>query len=345
MNANHLQKFFESENFILFKKPRSGKLESVLLKRSKPQKVKDLSRKGFYLAPFDIRKHPIYLFPEENSVFTAFQLNDFKPEEDNVNVIEFDTPNREDHIRKVKKAIQYIEKGEVKKLVISSPLDGKIKKFDPFCTFLRMALQYPDSFIFYVHIKDQFSMMGASPEVLFQMEKSFGTTYSLAGTRKVEDNISWDIKEIQEQELVTVYIKDILLKHKLPMSVDGPYTHLQGHLAHLRTDFQFILPTKDFDISKIVFDLHPTPAVAGIPKDKAMKLIPEIEQYDRAYYTGFLGMKNDYGVLFHVNLRSMQITGDKVRLYAGGGITDDSDPESEWEEVLAKWQIMKKLLV
>ena len=92
--------------------------------------------------------------------------------------------------------------------------------------------------------------------------------------------------------------------------------------------------------------MHPTPAVCGFPKDAARKFILENEDYDRAYYSGFLGELNwDDSTDLFVNLRCLQVVdGQKVILYVGGGITAESDPKKEWLETVHKAQTMKMVL-
>jgi isochorismate synthase len=91
--------------------------------------------------------------------------------------------------------------------------------------------------------------------------------------------------------------------------------------------------------------LHPTPAVCGLPKDKSKAFILDNENYDRTFYTGFLGELNveDQTDLF-VNLRCMEISGSQAHLYMGCGITKESIPEKEWEESCNKSATMKRVL-
>jgi len=95
--------------------------------------------------------------------------------------------------------------------------------------------------------------------------------------------------------------------------------------------------------------LHPTPAVCGLPKNEAKSFILENENYDRKYYTGFLGeLNSDVNGIntssLYVNLRCMEIAKDEAIIYVGGGITKDSIPEKEWEETVRKTATMKKVL-
>ncbi|HEU0124995.1 MAG TPA: chorismate-binding protein, partial [Flavobacterium sp.] len=103
-------------------------------------------------------------------------------------------------------------------------------------------------------------------------------------------------------------------------------------------------------LEEVIDTLHPTPAVCGLPKKKSKVFILENENYDRTFYTGFLGELNSTFTetntssdLF-VNLRCMQIQEDKAILYMGCGITKESIPEKEWEESVNKSMTMKRVL-
>ncbi len=91
--------------------------------------------------------------------------------------------------------------------------------------------------------------------------------------------------------------------------------------------------------------LHPTPAVVGLPKEEALQWIGEHEDFDRRYYTGFFGIKEDEQATFYVNLRSLEANDKRIRLYAGGGIVAGSRPQDEWREVRQKTDILATHLV
>jgi isochorismate synthase len=91
--------------------------------------------------------------------------------------------------------------------------------------------------------------------------------------------------------------------------------------------------------------LHPTPAVCGLPKEKAYRFIKENEGYDRNYYSGFVGMLNPLGKTdLYVNLRCLNYKVNELSLYAGSGLLSASELEDEWQETEKKLQTMKRLL-
>ena len=116
---------------------------------------------------------------------------------------------------------------------------------------------------------------------------------------------------------------------------------------HLQTTY--LVDTKAIDFQQfatVMLELlHPTSAVCGMPKAEAMQFILENENYDREFYSGYLGPINiNNASNIFVNLRSMKICQNTAHIYAGAGITEDSDPEKEWNETEIKMKTMLNIL-
>ena len=92
--------------------------------------------------------------------------------------------------------------------------------------------------------------------------------------------------------------------------------------------------------------LHPTSAVCGTPKQEAIDFILATEKHERSMYSGYLGPVNlDNATHLFVNLRTVEIKGNRAIFYAGCGITEDSDPEKEWQETQMKCQTLQRILM
>ncbi|MDO4756914.1 MAG: chorismate-binding protein [Parabacteroides sp.] len=151
-------------------------------------------------------------------------------------------------------------------------------------------------------------------------------------------------KNREEQEYVAYYIRKQLQALGIQPTESAPSSVRAGELAHLRSDFSFTLPDNQ-KLGNLLKRLHPTPAVCGLPKDKAYDFILSNEGYNRRYYSGFIGRLEPEGKSdLYVNLRCMQILPQTLVLYAGSGILISSEAESEWSETEAKMQTMKRLL-
>ena len=212
---------------------------------------------------------------------------------------------------------------------------------------------YPNSFVNFFHIPTIGTWIGASPEILIETKEDIFYTMSLAGTQpaKGENPIkaaAWTQKEIEEQALVSRYIVDCFKKIRLrEYEEHGPKTVLAGTLLHLRSDFKVNMRTTNFpQLGSVMLELlHPTSAVCGMPRKEAHEFLKKYENLDRSFFAGFIGPVNiDGETSIYVNLRTASLSKDQAILYAGAGVTADSDPEQEWEETELKCQIIGKFL-
>jgi isochorismate synthase len=243
--------------------------------------------------------------------------------------------------KQVEKAVSIIKKGTLEKVVLSQVSAIKTEeKHNPVSYFLKLCKKYSSAFVYLVCIPDGGIWLGASPEMLLSFEKNKIQTVSLAGTKS--QITSWKTKEKKEQQLVTDYIHSILKAHARDITVSEPKEVNAGNLSHLQTTFTAILNSSFWEL---VNELHPTPAVGGVPRDKALKFIAETEQHERKFYTGFLGPVNFAGKTdLFVNIRCAELFRESADIYAGAGITKDSVPEKEWEETEMKANTMGSIL-
>ncbi|MCT4561834.1 MAG: chorismate-binding protein [Crocinitomicaceae bacterium] len=199
--------------------------------------------------------------------------------------------------------------------------------------FRALESKYPKAFVYVISSRLFGTWIGATPELLLSMHGKEGYTMSLAGTKQKLQAVEheWNQKELVEQNLVTEYIqKKLELMNLKEVETHGPFEMVAGPVKHLRTDFSFHSPDKKaLDIAS---NLHPTPAIAGVPTKEALDMITTVEHNPRLLYTGFIGeLGSEHSNLF-VNLRCCQIQDGKAYLYVGGGYTKDSLPEDEWYE-------------
>ena len=98
----------------------------------------------------------------------------------------------------------------------------------------------------------------------------------------------WSPKDKAEQEFVRDYIRECILPYAEQLEMSHTYPVRAGELAHLRTDFTFTL-AQPSDAGRLLSDLHPTPAVCGLPTSEAREIIAQAEPHSRRYYAGFAG--------------------------------------------------------
>jgi isochorismate synthase len=371
-----LDKQIQSGNpFVAYRNPgsKNGLTKALLQDSAKTYKTDDFTENGFVFAPFENTNNAI-LIPSENAEIITTEYSAESFEEVEKEIQEFppaytNSAARINHEELVEKGIEVIKKGEFKKVVLSRKEDvqTQLKAIEIFKNLLK---KYKTAFVYFWFHPQTGIWLGATPETLLNVEREKFKTMALAGTQAFEgtSSVNWGEKEIEEQQIVTDSILENL-EHKVSGSIhkSEPYTSKAGNLLHLQTDITGMLDPEISSLKSLIFALHPTPAVCGLPKKKAQQFIFEHEAYDREFYSGFLGelnMKNEvkrnnnrrnqenqaYGSILKqtslfVNLRCMKLEGGKARLFIGGGITKDSSPADEWQETVNKSHTIKSVLV
>lgn len=369
---NDLLKHYQKKlPFVAFKVPHGNKLKCYFQADDHTYHPETYTESGFVFAPFsetDILKS--VLFPSTKCTVETLELSDLDIKSD------VSTSIYTEHLPKsyssvIETAIVTIRKGALKKVVLSKPFIFNAENLQPLSIFEKMLLAYPSAFVYCWYHPKVGTWLGATPETLLNIQGNKLSTMSLAGTQKHdgETNVIWQQKELDEQAIVTKYIIDKLMDSGIDINnitsaeID---TIRAGNLWHLLTKIEAVLKLDEFNLKRLLNNLHPTPAVCGKPKDLALDFINTCESYDREYYTGFLGEINVVNVkernkrnsnventayknvtkstqLF-VNLRCMQLKDEQAIIYVGGGITKDSDAEKEWQELLAKLHTVKSML-
>jgi len=349
--------------FVTYRKPNSSIVQAVLQKDDAVNEVKDFTETGFIFAPFDSTQRTILI--ASDTIKSAKYVPELRNITDVKSFTQSDNTQKEFHINLVKKGIDSIRKGEFKKVVISRKIETECTS-NPIELFQKVLDTYEHAFCYLWYHPKIGTWLGATPEILLKIENQQFTTMSLAGTQKdiVDTELNWGNKELKEQQLVTDYIADALHNFVSGLKIGERESTRAGNLWHLRTKLTGRI-TKN-NVSKIVEALHPTPAVCGLPLTTTKKFILKNENYNREFYTGFLGELNfklekdrttntrnqenkayrsiKNNTTLFVNLRCVQLKKTSAHIYIGGGVTQDSDPNLEWQETIAKSQTMLRIL-
>lgn len=370
--------FFESTQnhfddalpFVLYSKPNSSVVKGVFQENDIAYTSENLTESGFVFSPFDSDKQTVLIPVEQSdSLETSFNVTEDNLEaEDKLksNESESDLKNAKTfHINLVSKAIKTIEENTFKKVIISRKEEVVLLENNPIQLFKRLLSQYKTAFVYCWYHPKIGLWLGATPETLLSVTGNRFTTMALAGTQeyKGDANPKWEAKETEEQQLVTDFLVESLETSVSNLNIAKVETIKAGNLLHLKTRVSGLLTS---NLKAVVTVLHPTPAVCGLPKATAKQFILNNENYNREFYTGYLGElnikekttrntnrrnveNNAYSAVktvsnLFVNLRCMQLTDVKASIYVGGGITKDSIPENEWQETVNKTQTMKKVL-
>jgi isochorismate synthase len=321
---------------------------------------------GFVFAPFLPEKQKI-IFPadilyrfengllKEASNQEAFNFKDVEPKSlVPFNIQKTDHADHPDFRNLVKLSLEKIELGEFEKIVPSRIKDISIDKgFDLLNAFELLCLKNPHALVSMVSSPETGTWMGATPELLVSVAGNKFKTVALAGTLPYTPDmnlksVAWTQKEIEEQALVCRYIISCFKKIRLrEYDEHGPKTTVAGNVMHLKTDYEVDMHATNFpQLGSVMLKLlHPTSAVCGMPLESSAAFLKEYEGYDRQFYSGYLGpvnIKKESQVF--VNLRCMQLFSDKIRLYAGAGVTADSIVEMEWNETEMKMANLQKII-
>jgi len=243
-------------------------------------------------------------------------------------------------------AVARINAGELEKVVLARDLvataDGPVDVRWPLA---RLARDYPMCWTFHVD-----GLFGATPELLVRRERGLVTSRVLAGTiRRTGDDerdlalaatLARSSKDLEEHEYAVRSVADALDPHCSSMNVpEAPFVLHLPNVMHLATDVAGVVHDAETVSSlQLAEALHPSAAVGGTPTPAATRLIDEIEGMDRGRYAGPVGWMDAAGDgEWGIALRSAEIHGATVRLFAGCGIVADSDPEAELAEAQAKF--------
>lgn len=251
----------------------------------------------------------------------------------------------------VRSALEMIQAHRLNKIVLAHAIDVT----SPLPFHLTHSLNnlrrlYPDCYVFSVSDGNGRSFMGASPERLVCLHRRQLMTDALAGSAPRGQTGSEDArlanallsssKEMHEHQVVVDFITRQLSQLGLqPQS--APLQLLQlSNIQHLHTPIRATVP-ETVHLLDILAALHPTPAVAGMPRGSACDHIDRFEPFERSLYAAPIGWINHHGDgEFAVGIRSAFIHGCHARLFAGAGIVAGSDPDRELAEVQLKLQAL-----
>ena len=246
----------------------------------------------------------------------------------------------------VDEAVHRIDGGLFEKVVLAREIVGTLNEDAGLRAALaKLADDYPDTWVFAVD-----GLIGASPETLVRVDHGTVSARVLAGTasrgrdaasdRAQAAQLAASHKDLAEHALAVESAVATLAPHTARLDTSPePFTLQLPNLWHLATDLKGTLGdgSSSLDLAAAV---HPTAAVAGTPRDVALRAITELEGFDRGRYAGPVGwIDADGDGEWAIALRCAQVTPDgTVRAYAGCGIVHDSVAADELAETDMKFR-------
>lgn len=280
-------------------------------------------------------------------------------------------PSPQTYIANVKDALQRFARGELDKVVLSRTLEVECESRPNVRDIVKnLSAKNTHGYTFAVNLKDNadrsnnsfdlgedvHTLIGASPELLISRKGKKIVAQPLAGSEPRCDDPLIDNqrakqllnskKDRYEHALVIKAIQEALTPFCSELKVpETPSLVSTATMWHLATKIEGELKTEDTSSLTLALAMHPTPAVGGYPYDAARKAISELEEHERGLFTGMVGWCDASGDgEWVVTIRCAEIKENKIRLFAGAGIVDGSDPEKELAETAAKFNTMLNAL-
>jgi isochorismate synthase len=314
-------KAVEAKGSVIWRLPGSDKI----------QVLEDIAgNDGFMISFFERAREPKILRGrirelDSSEIDSFFSGWDLEPASDKTSTL------KKEYLGWVESTRREIAAGRLEKAVIAR---REWKSCKPGISDLyKNLLQHHKEAFVYAFFADGRAMIGASPETLLSKDGQMLYTEALGGT-EIKDGFSE--KEQLEHTHIYKYIATILSGLRYEYDSEPRTSRTAGNVRHLLTGFRVMTAgfEKDMELAR---QLHPTSAVCGVPYRESHELILATENFDRGYYTGFLGPVNgDRDFSFFVNLRCAELYRDGAVLFAGAGLNEMSDPESEWDETARK---------
>nr|WP_242823237.1 isochorismate synthase [Thermaerobacter subterraneus] len=257
-------------------------------------------------------------------------------------------PGRDEWEAMLGAALDAIGRGELAKVVLARRLHLRAAAaFDPGTALRRLQAGYPECFIFAV-ARDRTVFLGATPERLVRLRDRRVETAAVAGstargaTPEADAALARELlaspKEREEHALVVRMLRDTLGPVCRVLDVPAEPRLLQlRNVQHLYTPITGVVDGAT--VPELVARLHPTPALGGWPRERALAFIRRWEGGSRGWYAAPLGWFDHRGEgEMAVAIRSGVVRGPEAWLFAGCGVVAGSDPGREWQETALKLQ-------
>ena len=260
-----------------------------------------------------------------------------------------------EHAASVVKGKAHIKAGDIYQIVLSVRFAGRTD-LDPFQIYRGLRLLNPSPYMYFFELGD-LRVAGSSPEALVRLSGRTASLRPIAGTRPrgatpehdlaLERELLADPKENAEHVMLVDLARNDLGRVASGGSVHvEPYRKIErySHVMHIVSGVQGLV-ANDRDAFDLFAASFPAGTLVGAPKVRAMQLIAELEPTARGLYGGTVGYFAKNGNMDQaITIRTLVQHGDEYSFQAGGGIVSDSQPDMEYQEVLAKSAILRRAL-
>lgn len=250
----------------------------------------------------------------------------------------------------VARAVDEINAGKLQKVVLGRCVDLEpAGDIHPVRVLRRLRRREPTTTAFLVPTS-RGHFLGATPELIVACHGRRVLCHPLAGTTGLTEDpedpsatptgrLLGSDKELQEHRLVVQAIAEVLHGWCDQLVVpEHPEVLRLGTDARLSTRIEGLLASRTGPaVLDLLSELHPTPAVGGVPRSDALAFISGREEVGRGYWAGPVGWTNAAGDgEWVLGIRSVTLENERARVWAGAGIVRASDPQAELEETTLK---------
>ncbi len=259
--------------------------------------------------------------------------------------------SREQFMKAVEKAKEYIVAGDIFQVVLSQRVDF-IPEVEPFDIYRALRTVNPSPYLYFLRMGDT-HVLGSSPEMLVRVTGRKLEYRPIAGThprghdqaedQRLEQEMLHDEKERAEHVMLVDLGRNDLGRVSEYGSVtvrDLMYVERYSHVMHLVSALEGKL-REGLDALDAFAACFPAGTLSGAPKVRAMQIIEELEPVRRGVYGGSVLYADFAGNLDScIAIRTMLMKGKRAYLQAGAGIVADSDPATEFQETMNKAQAL-----
>jgi anthranilate synthase component 1 len=259
---------------------------------------------------------------------------------------------REQYQEMVRAAKGFIAAGDAFQIVLSQRFSRETNA-SALSLYRSLRATNPSPYMFLLRFSDQFTLVGASPELMVRLEDGIATTRPIAGSRpRGKDRVS-DEKHAQEMlndpkeraehvMLIDLGRNDLgrVCDYGTVRVTEMMFVERYSHIMHIVSNVEGRLRAglTAFDLLRATF---PAGTLSGAPKVRAMEIIEQLEGTRRGVYGGAVGyFSYDGSMDTCITIRSALMQGNRVYFQSGAGVVADSVPETEYEETLHKARAM-----
>ena len=261
-------------------------------------------------------------------------------------------PDLKHYNEKIKLIKNYLKSGDVYQINYTQPMYFKNKR-NSFNLYLSLLKSANPMFGAYLDI-ESIKYISMSPENFFTKKNNLISSSPVKGTRMrssikdIDNSLKRELMESQKDRAEHIMIVDLIRNDMGKICQFGSIATKNlfevksfNTIHHMVTDVIGNLKNNinEIDIFKALF---PGGSITGAPKQRAIEIIDQIENYSRGIYTGSMGIISNNGdMIFNIAIRTLTFENNNIEYPVGGGIVWDSDPSDERFEAIQKSKILE----